>query len=383
MHYLDDDMDELFQQAAEKYPLKTGAKDWDAVATLIAGTPVATTMPAATARKNTNTLLSILALVLFTAGLTAIILFHFSSKPAPGRLTIRGGINTTQDNAKHDLVKAPGSLSSFTGGTAAKTSNAYSSSPAILTGATRVNAQQRVQTEATISIMPPEKDCVQAALIATGSLGNALSKPENRPAEKKARGAYIGITAGLQVNQVSGQGFDKTGLSAGLLAGYRFGKKLSVETGFGFSTKYYYSQGSYFDMNKAGASMPANMTLLSMNGSLAVFEIPLKVKYDFAAGARSNWFISPGISSFLLTRESNDYLAMINGVKQNMKGDYRHKTGYFSAAAGFSIGYELRTGKKTTIRIEPYWQIPLKGIGIGSMQVMATGINIGVTNPFH
>ena len=129
--------------------------------------------------------------------------------------------------------------------------------------------------------------------------------------------------------------------------------------------------------------MPPNMTLLSMNGSITVFEIPVRIKYDFAGGLHSNWFVSSGVSSFLVIRENNDYRTMVNGAPQNFTGHYPGHAGYIPAAADFSIGYEWYITQKTMLRIEPYWQIPLKGIGMGSMQVMTTGIGIGIMHPFH
>jgi len=84
-----------------------------------------------------------------------------------------------------------------------------------------------------------------------------------------------------------------------------------------------------------------------------------------------------------LTHENNDYRALINGSQQELSVKYKHKMSYFPGAVNLSIGHEFKTGKQTKFRIEPYLQIPLKGIGVGSMPVTTTGLHIGITNLLH
>ena len=41
-------------------------------------------------------------------------------------------------------------------------------------------------------------------------------------------------------------------------------------------------------------------------------------------------------------------------------------------------GYQLQTGTKTNLRIEPYFKATLSGVGTGSLSISSTGINVGV-----
>ena len=91
-----------------------------------------------------------------------------------------------------------------------------------------------------------------------------------------------------------------------------------------------------------------------------------------------NIFSSAGISSYLLTSEKNDYLTLVNGTEQSMAGSYKKACRYFAATFDLSIGYEHTLGTTTRLRIEPYLQIPLKGIGVGSMPVKSAGLHIGL-----
>ena len=64
-----------------------------------------------------------------------------------------------------------------------------------------------------------------------------------------------------------------------------------------------------------------------------------------------------------------------------MDGHYSTHQNYFAAAINMSAGYEWNAGGNVNIRIEPYLQIPLKPIGMGSMNVTSAGIYLGITMP--
>jgi hypothetical protein len=130
---------------------------------------------------------------------------------------------------------------------------------------------------------------------------------------------------------------------------------------------------------KPDPSMPPNMTLMSLKGNSKIVEIPIKVRYDFINNGKSNVFSSAGINSYVLARENNNYHTMVNGNPQDMDKSYKDVTNYTAATFYFSVGYEHRILKRNKIRIEPYLQIPLKGIGVGKMPVTSTGLHLGIT----
>jgi hypothetical protein len=80
-----------------------------------------------------------------------------------------------------------------------------------------------------------------------------------------------------------------------------------------------------------------------------------------------------------MTKEKNNYLALVNGNKQNITSTYSKSNRYLAAVIDFSVGYEFNIQKNKALRIEPYLQFPLKGIGVGTMPVMSTGLHIGYT----
>ncbi len=198
----------------------------------------------------------------------------------------------------------------------------------------------------------------------------------------KQKRMYIGLQLGSSYNQIKNQGFQKNGYDIGLIAGYSINRSLSIETGLIFDRKYYYSEGKYFDMTKASSHMPSGMQVISMKGNCNIVEIPLKVKYNFSKNVRQTFFGTAGISSYLVTKESNQYLAMINGNEQNIKGLYDDKNSYLPGVVNLGFGYEKKLGQSIQIRFEPYVQIPIKGFGIGSLPIMTSGIHIGINSLF-
>lgn len=193
---------------------------------------------------------------------------------------------------------------------------------------------------------------------------------------------YLGAMIGPLSDEVKNQGLKKTGFSAGIIGGYKFKKNWSVETGLFFAKKPYYSAGKYFSMKKISSSMQG-MDLLSLEGNNQVLEIPLKLKYDFLHGNKSNLFSSAGFTSYVCTYEKNNYLVFMNGAQQTMISSYKNKSRSLAATLELSAGYEYKTGKSTAIRIEPYMQVPLKGMGIGSMYLKSSGVRLGITRFFN
>ena len=200
------------------------------------------------------------------------------------------------------------------------------------------------------------------------------------PDKIRRNGMYVGVVAGPQFSRTKQQGFSDAGLSTGILAGIHL-NKIFVESGLIISDKKYVSGGQYFDMNKIASGMPSGMKLIQVQSKSTVLEIPLKVGYEVLTLNKGAAFATAGLTSFILTSENNQYSASVNGNSETMTGHYTTHQNYFAAALNMSIGYECYTSRNINIRIEPYLQIPLKSIGMGSMHVVSAGAYIGITIP--
>jgi Outer membrane protein beta-barrel domain len=214
------------------------------------------------------------------------------------------------------------------------------------------------------------------------NLQNADTGAVRGLANQNNKGFYFGPVAGFDFSKVKSQAVNKTGYNLGLLAGYRFNRRLSVESGILLSKKKYYSNGKYFNMNKVGPSMPSNMKIVTVDGQFTLLKIPFKFKYDFVPNKKSNLFISTGIVSSIYLKEQNSYLTEMNNVREYHTGVYKDVSYSWISSVSISAGYEHQLGKSRTMRLEPYIEIPLKEAGMGSMSVFSAGINISTSNLF-
>jgi hypothetical protein len=396
MQHLENDMDDLFQRAAENYPLRIVESDWNKVAERLV-IPVSEKE-----KKKSNYLFTVSFLLssLIFAGLSLPLNKYEKRNTSENEFSVKeknisigsakqyAGIkpiiiereHVTPGNQKQGDVDIENSikviLSRNTINGQGYGGNSHdrfpldfikekSSLPNINESGISVDTYLQERLKNSEKIITVAKGSVPL----TDAKGNI---------NKKKYGFYWGIAAGPQLNEVRTQGMKKLGADIGLLAGYKLNRNLSVETGVFFSKKYYFSDGKYFDMSKMGSSMPPGMEIVSIEGSSSLLEIPIKLKYDFLQNNKRRIFSSAGISSYIMIRERNYYHALFNGTEENMSGSYKDMTHYAAAAINLSAGYEQRTGKQNSIRIEPYIQIPIRGIGVGTMPVTSAGLRIGI-----
>ncbi len=189
---------------------------------------------------------------------------------------------------------------------------------------------------------------------------------------------FIGVAGTANFNEVKEQGANKVGYSFGIIGGYKFNKHFAIESGLLSSKIYYYSDGKYFNMPATSTSFADSSKMLRVDGSSNIIEIPVKLKYDFLTANKSTWFVTGSVTSYIITKQNNTYLMYTGGVIEKKVVQYNQREGNFAALASIGLGYERIIKNKTTIRIEPYIQTSLKGLGIGSMPVSGAGLRVGL-----
>ena len=390
MQDIDNNMDELFRKAAENYAPKKGESKWnDILPALSENSTESSTIKKNNSKKNTAFLLFLLLLIF-----SGIILIEISgnktglaqlNKTSEKKQLVKPGANNVTNKPAfifHNKIKENKSgykenitlLNSNESETVLYSHNInktslINNSSGVITGLK--NAEQSISE---MQIVADNKKISQL---------NNINSTQNNTDRKftsleKQRRLYIGFVAAPEFNQIKSQGIKKPGFDIGIIAGYKLNSKVSLETGLLLNKKNYFTDGKYFNMDKIGASMPAGMEVMSLKGSSSLLQMPVKLKYDVLHKKNVAIFSSAGISSYIITDEENDYLTSLNGSEQQMKGSYKKVAKYFAATVGVSAGYENNIGKFTSIRIEPYMQIPLKGVGMGSMHVTSIGLHIGI-----
>lgn len=169
-------------------------------------------------------------------------------------------------------------------------------------------------------------------------------------------------------NNENGESF---GIS--LLLGYKISPKISLETGISFQNKEYYTSGNYFNKSILGA----NGSVDGIEAENSFIEIPLTLKYDWLNKKQHNIFTGIGVSSYLVNREKYEFEEDVAGTINNKSVEFTTLTSTMFATCNFSLGYQFNFQKLGSIRIQPYLNIPLKGLGKSQEYLVSRGINVG------
>ena len=191
---------------------------------------------------------------------------------------------------------------------------------------------------------------------------------------------YGGVLAAPDISTVKFQSVKGVGVTAGLLLGYRFSKRLSVETGAYLDVKKYYSKGEYF--SKKNVSNLNGVDLLNVNGDCSMIEVPVNIRYNIHNGHKNTFFATTGLSTYFMFHQSYNYEYYVNGWTGDNKYDYNKGMQNWFSIVNVSVGYEHELGKIGSLRVEPYLRIPLSGMGTGSLPILSSGLNLGLIRKF-
>jgi outer membrane protein with beta-barrel domain len=190
------------------------------------------------------------------------------------------------------------------------------------------------------------------------------------------RGFYAGIVAGLDLSSVQFQSLG-TGANQGLILGYAFNSRWSIESGLLWDKKRYYDDGSNF--NPPGYTPSPSVQIISVNGTNKNYELPINLRYTIIP-RKNSLFATAGLSSYFMKSEHFEY----EYVQNSQPGGhnyitYTNATKNWFSVVNLSLGYAHKLGSVGSLRIEPYLKIPIKNLATANMPIMSTGLNIGFT----
>jgi len=193
--------------------------------------------------------------------------------------------------------------------------------------------------------------------------------------------AYTGFIANADLSFVKFQKTSSPGFGIGIIGGYHLKNGLSFETGVLYDKKNYYTKGEYFDKSKLAYLQYVN--LLTANGNCNMWEIPLTVKYDFNTKKNHNWFVTTGFSSYIMHKEYYNYKYEKDGVVSEKGYDYYHSSQNWFSVLNVGGGINIKTSNKYFLQVQPYYKIPVSGVGQGSLSLSSAGINLSITRRLH
>ncbi len=242
--------------------------------------------------------------------------------------------------------------------------------------------QHNTENDITVAITTGNNNTDKESLAALkDSTAISKSAKKKHTAPVKTKGVYVGVAAGLDATSVKFDKIKKTGYSTALLIGYRINNNWSVESGWMWDNKKYYSNGEYFDKSRTG--IPNSSFIHFLNGTCRMYEVPLNVKYDFKSKRLSGFYVLTGISSYFMKKENYEYHATNSGNYYVGHRVYKNSTNNLFSVVNISGGYQVVFKHQNSLRIEPYFKIPLHGLGIGKLPFESTGLSAAYTLPLH
>lgn len=172
--------------------------------------------------------------------------------------------------------------------------------------------------------------------------------------------------SGIKLNEVG-----KSGQAFGIGASYFLRPRLSIATGVFYSFKPYSTDGETL---QSYGHQPDRIF-----GECDILDIPFNFRYYPVEGRLQRAFFSLGLSSYFMLKEHyeleyENYTGYPYTEEINVSGVNNH----FFGVVNISAGYERKLGKQLGIQVEPYFKVPINGVGEGDISLKSTGLFVGL-----
>jgi hypothetical protein len=202
------------------------------------------------------------------------------------------------------------------------------------------------------------------------------SKKNSKENNSKLKRFYIGAVIAPELISVKFQPVKRTSFNLGVLIGYRLTDKIGLELGATLAHKYYYTSGKYIAPNSIRGD---NSTILNVDAFTSITEMPLTLQYTIKNEKNTRFFASAGCVSYVIHKEHYNYTYTKNGEENQSIKYYNKASNNWFSNAQVSVGYQYSVNKIGNIVIEPFYRIPLKGIGISDLPITSIGVNFALT----
>jgi hypothetical protein len=191
----------------------------------------------------------------------------------------------------------------------------------------------------------------------------------------------LSISTGPDVSKAGNSKVGRTTMVFGLGLAYSF-NRFSVQTGVYKGRKLYTANAGDY---KLAYQPPPSVKFVSAEADCKVIEIPFDLSYSFGVKKNANWFAGAGLSSYLMKQETYEYAYQNTTTNTSYYRPYqvKNKNKHYFSVLDLSAGYNRNLSKILSFSVQPYLQIPLKGIGAGKVKLNSGGVlfSLGI-HPF-
>lgn len=164
-------------------------------------------------------------------------------------------------------------------------------------------------------------------------------------------------------------------ISYGAGLGYRFNRRLSLQTGFYAGAKKYIAGPN--DYNPKPGTYLSTVKIIKVDANCMVYEVPVTLQYNWLIKPKANYFAALGVSSYIMKKEKYNYTFERNYTQYTYPYDYT-KNSHLFASMQLSLGIEKQIARKLFIQAAPTVMLPLQGVGEGSVKIFTTRLTVGL-----
>ena len=173
---------------------------------------------------------------------------------------------------------------------------------------------------------------------------------------------------------------NRMGSTLGITLDYEIVHRLSVNTGVFLAHKYYKASEDDFHLQRTVVSAAPNYEVEFLDASCKMLDIPINLRYDISLEGNNRFFVSSGLSSYIMTNQSYVYFYRTNpfGFQGWADASYNTPQNYWFSMLNLSMGFETSISNSFSLQVEPYAKMPLRQVGVGNVSLTSYGINLGL-----
>lgn len=197
--------------------------------------------------------------------------------------------------------------------------------------------------------------------------GNSISL-----SEKGFSKVSLGLVFGPDMSTAGNfSNFDNPGSKIGITIDYNINSRWVVSLG-AIRSKVNYKAGSGEYSPPAGYwynGVEADLT----RAACVLIDLPVNISYRFYRGKQSRLYASAGFSSYIMLNE--DYRFSYSYEQPELPKRWNEDTGtkHFMSTANLSLGYEYGLSSSVSLRVEPFFRLPIREIGWGNVNLYSMG----------
>jgi hypothetical protein len=201
------------------------------------------------------------------------------------------------------------------------------------------------------------------------------AQPPRPRAPRPPYRVLVGLLAGPNFSGVRTAQTARLGIDYGLTLEYRFSSRLRVRAGLLSSQKRYLAASTDYD---APAAWQWYAGTYDLTASCRITEIPLDLRYDVVSKPTYAVFTSLGVNSLLMRDERYSYDWTANGQTFTKSAEVLKGSKHFLSVLNVSVGFEKPLGQRWSAQVEPFWQLPLGGVGAGKVRLTSAGASFSL-----